>query len=193
MTSEYIKPNFNELNKLKTYYLKHIYFAARFFNDNFVGKEIIYKTKSKKTYSIIFKKRNFMHLCGIYYEDGSLPFFDLSLKNNLDINKIQIKNDGTTFQKLKVLEHIHLLISHSISMIGKVNLLYLSFDCAIRTKKQIFALTLINDSFYYVPNSILDLNARNNLPKGDIIVEISSISLDDEDKNELILINNRLK
>ncbi|HDL5690307.1 TPA: hypothetical protein PXF05_002651, partial [Mannheimia haemolytica] len=44
-------------------YIHLIEDAAKFFNSYFINKKVIYRTKTQEI-SIIFKRSNFMHLCG---------------------------------------------------------------------------------------------------------------------------------
>ncbi|MGX2949604.1 PBECR4 domain-containing protein, partial [Ursidibacter sp. B-7004-1] len=57
-------------------------------------------------------------------------------------------------------------------------------DKALRTKTRVFTLTLINDDHLFIPQSLLNLRTMNNFPKGDKIIGIKSVHL--EDKTEII-------
>lgn len=178
----YRKLNINDLKKFE-YSLEHIRNAANFFKDHFLSKEMIYSTE-KGTTSVIFKRSNFMHLCGIQYEAGATEFFNLALLKQIDLNKVLIKNDGTTFQKLSVLSSIDFLINPDITLSSGAIYLHLSFDKALRTKTKVFALTLINDDHLFVPQSLLNLRFINDFPKGEKVIGIKSVHL--EDKTEII-------
>lgn len=178
----YKKLSINDLKKFE-YNLEHIRNAAIFFKDHFLSKEMIYFTE-KETTSVIFKRSNFMHLCGIHYESGATEFFNLALLKQIDLSKVFIKNDGTTFQKLSVLSSIDFLINPEITLSSGAIYLNLSFDKALRTKTKVFALTLINDEHLFIPQSLLNLRAMNNFPKGNKIIGIKSVHL--EDKTEII-------
>lgn len=178
----YKKLSFNELKKFE-YSLEHIRNAAIFFKEHFLSKEMIYSTE-KETTSVIFKRSNFMHLCGIRYETGASEFFNLALLKQIDLNKVFIKNDGTTFQKLSVLSSIDFLINPDIVLSQGAIYLHLCFDKALRTKTKVFALTLVNDDDLFVPQSLLNLRFKHNFPKGDKIISIKSIHL--EDKTEIV-------
>ncbi|HHW7475208.1 TPA: hypothetical protein ACU207_002414 [Mannheimia haemolytica] len=102
----------------------------------------------------------------------------------IDLNKVFIKNDGTTFQKLFVLSSIDFLINLDITLSSGAIYLHISFDKALRTKTKVFALTLINDEHLSIPQSLLNLRAINNFPRGDKIIGIKSVHL--EDKTEII-------
>lgn len=178
----------NNNNKLQ----KHIGViekAAKFFLEHFVNKEVIYRTKTQ-TISIKFQKHNFMHLCGIKYQGGPNSFFEAAISGRLDLNKMKVKTndngkpDGTTDLKLSVLTYITDLISNKISITGRVIFSEnLSYDKSIRTRKQIFALSLITDEEegYYVPNSFLNLKTiKEDYPAGEKVINIKSINLLDQ-------------
>lgn len=162
--------------KLKRY-LIDIKFAANFFNTHFIGKEVIYQSKTQ-TLSLKFQPHHFLHLCGLKYQYGAKQFFKAVLENKLDLSKISVKPDGTTYLKLSLLKHIDLLISHDIQITGNAFYLHLKFDNAIKTNKLIFALTLTLDNHQELyPNSLLDLKKMNNFPSGEKVIGIKSIDL----------------
>ncbi|HDL5530390.1 TPA: hypothetical protein PXD75_002071, partial [Mannheimia haemolytica] len=57
-----------EKERLKKY-INDIENAAFFFETHFINKEVVYSTDDENI-SIIFKRSNFMHLCGVKYDDG---------------------------------------------------------------------------------------------------------------------------
>ncbi|HDX1039592.1 TPA: hypothetical protein RNX16_002136 [Pasteurella multocida] len=173
----YKRPDFNELKKFE-YLLTHIESAAIFLNEHFINKEVIYST-NHESISLIFKRSNFMHLCGIQYSEGASEFFNLALIKQIDLSKIFIKKDGTTFQKLSVLSSINSLVSPDITLTEGAFYLNLSFDKALKTRKKIFALTLVNDDNKFVPQSLLNLKFMNNFPNGNKVTSIRSIHLQD--------------
>ncbi|HDL5487531.1 TPA: hypothetical protein PXD24_002185, partial [Mannheimia haemolytica] len=80
-----------EKERLKKY-INDIENAAFFFETHFINKEVVYSTDDENI-SIIFKRSNFMHLCGVKYDDGAREFFYAAINNRLDINKIKTKSD----------------------------------------------------------------------------------------------------
>lgn len=169
-----------EQERLKKY-ISDIGNAALFFETHFINKEVIYST-DKESVAIIFKRSNFMHLCGVKYDDGAREFFEAAINNRLDINKI--KSDGTTFLKLSLLRSISFLLSVEISLADNAIYLNMSFDKALKTKKKIFALTLIDSNNSFVPQSLLNLKSINNFPNGKIVKSIKSIHL--QNQSEII-------
>lgn len=164
-----------EQERLKKY-INDIENAALFFENHFINKEVVYST-DEENISIIFKRSNFMHLCGIKYDDGAREFFYAAINNRLDINKIKVKSDGTTFLKLSLLKSINFLLSSEITLTDNAIYLNIAFDKALKTKKQVFALTLINNNHSFIPQSLLNLKNINDFPNGKVIKSIKSIHL----------------
>ncbi|WP_407574830.1 PBECR4 domain-containing protein [Streptococcus uberis] len=127
--------------------------------------------------SVYFSASNFMHLCGVKYEKNSHSFFDDCLNSNIMIDKIMIKKDGTTFQKLQVLTSVSELLGEHVYLTEGCRYLYLEFDYSLRTNKQILALTLKNDFEKVVPQSLLNLKQKNSFPKGEKVIKIYSEEL----------------
>ncbi|MFT8928393.1 MAG: PBECR4 domain-containing protein [Sporolactobacillus sp.] len=119
---------------------------------------------------------NFMHLCGVKYikPGGSRPvsgnqFFHLLDINDVSAKGLQIRDDGTTGQKLQVIKHLDKLTScASLRVIDQTTaLLNFSFQAGIRSRKHIFCLALVNAHGYYAPYSFLNYTkAFKQLPAG---------------------------
>lgn len=162
--ADYKRPGPNDSVVLKRY-LGRLAQAASFFDQYFRNKAVTYVT-AEETISLYFSATNFMHLCGIDYQKGAASFFDDCLAGHLVINEMMIKKDGTTFQKLQVLASINELIGSYVNLTLSGRYLYLEFDYALRTKKQILALTLKETPAKLVPQSLLDLKRQKTFPKG---------------------------
>ena len=78
------------------------------------------------------------------------------MDKKLDVSSLLVKKDGTTFQRLAILNSVTELTSSHVRLTGSGRYLYLEFDYALRTKKQILALTLKDTSKKIVPQSLLD-------------------------------------
>lgn len=164
----------NEVQK----YIPDIENAAKFFEEHFVNKELIYSSK-EQSISIKFKRHQFMHLCGITYLDGSNEFFNAALAKKLDIKKMKMKTDGSTQLKLSILRSINFLISDQIQLTNEGIYLKLRFDKGLRTNKLLFALTLKFDgSKELYPNSLLKLKNKD-FPIGKKVISVKAISLVD--------------
>ena len=147
---------------------------ANYFKDNFIGKKVVYCTRNQKV-SVYFSESNFMHLCGLYYSRGAKNFFLDCLDKKLEVSSVLVKKDGTTFQKLAILNSITELTSPHVRLTGSGRYLYLEFDYALRTKKQILALTLIDTSKKIVPQSLLNLKKKREFPKGESVIKIYAV------------------
>lgn len=169
---KYRLPNFNEKLKLQRYF-EQLHLAALFVKQHFIGKSMIYETNSEIV-EVRFSSTNFMHLCGIQYTESAAQFFEACLNRHVVVDKIKIKGDGTTFQKLQLLSSIGELLGAYVRLTGSGKYLYLEFDYALRTNKQILALTLKDTSRKIVPQSLLDLKRKNVFPKGEKVVKIYS-------------------
>lgn len=147
---------------------------ANYFKDYFFGKKVVYCTSNQKV-AVYFSESNFMHLCGLYYSRGAKNFFLDCLDKKLEVSSVLVKKDGTTFQKLAILNSITELTSPHVRLTGSGRYLYLEFDYALRTKKQILALTLIDTSKKIVPQSLLNLKKKREFPKGESVIKIYAV------------------
>ena len=169
---------FRTINTLEYNRIVHsipsLYKIAKYFKDNFFGKKVVYCTRNQKI-SVYFSESNFMHLCGLHYSRGAKNFFLDCLDKKLDVSSLLVKKDGTTFQKLAILNSVTELTSPHVRLTGSGRYLYLEFDYALRTKKQILALTLKDMSKKIVPQSLLDLKKKRDFPKGEDIIKIYAV------------------
>lgn len=129
---------------------------------------------------MIASATNFMHLCGILYSRGSRNFFKDAQDRKIDLSKISVKKDGTTFQKLQVLRSFPELISNNVRLTTRGKFLLLDYDYALRTSKQILALTLLNNNSNARPQSILNLHRMKKFDKGASVTKIESQEFDSE-------------
>ena len=169
---DYRNPNYNEKIKLQRFFTQ-LQIAASFFKEHFVGKIMYYETEIESV-ELHFSPTNFMHLCGVDYRKGAGSFFDDCLNRHIIIDELKIKKDGTTMQKLQVLGSIEELLGKHVHLTGSGHYLYLEFDYALRTRKQILALTLKETSKKIVPQSLLDLKRKTVFPKGQKVISIYS-------------------
>ena len=169
---------FRTINTLEYNRIVHsipsLYKIAKYFKDNFFGKKVVYCTRNQKI-SVYFSESNFMHLCGLHYSRGAKNFFLDCLDKKLDVSSLLVKKDGTTFQKLAILNSVTELTSPHVRLTGSGRYLYLEFDYALRTKKQILALTLKDTSKKIVPQSLVDLKKKRDFPKGEDIIKIYAV------------------
>ncbi|MBR7927186.1 hypothetical protein KBI51_03215 [Aerococcaceae bacterium zg-ZUI334] len=178
--SHYKRISSNEQNNIRRYF-NTLHIAAKFFEKYFINKVVTYCTVDSKI-DIYFSSSNFMHLCGIRYKKGSSSFFEDCLNQHIVLDDIEIKKDGTTIQKLQILSSISELIGENVYLTGAGRFLYLDFDYALKTRKQILALTLKDTKHRTVPQSLLDLKKQKTFLKGKPVVEIFSRNLKIEDE-----------
>lgn len=152
-----------------------------------VNKEIHYVYLKEGLYQeLVFKpkKANFMHLCGVEYQNPntkqmmrSLQFYE-ALKSN-KVSPEGILKKSFTDQKLQIINCLEDLTKCTVSIIDERTVyLNLSFEKAIRSRKQIFCLSLIRaHNEVYVPNSLLNLRSDKgkNIHKGYPVCGIYSI------------------
>lgn len=156
--------------------MKTLHDAANYFQKHFVGRKMVYRTSDCEI-AVYFSGSNYMHLCGLSYSKGAEKFFIDCLDNKVDLKCIKVKDDGTTMQKLTVLVFISELTGSHLRLTGSGRYLKLSFDYALRTKKQILAVTLKDTSNKIVPQSLLDLKSTNNFPSGEVVSQVYSVNL----------------
>ena len=77
-------------------------------------------------------------------------------------------------QKVTSFGSIEELLGKHVHLTGPGRYLYLEFDYALRTRKQILALTLKETSRKIVPQSLLDLKRKTVFPKGQKVISIYS-------------------
>lgn len=125
-------------------------------------------TNTHESFNILFRKDNFMHLCGIEYhhidalgrKKQKIPakklYSDLK-KKRVSLEQLFAKKDGSTQQKLLVLPAMQLLIQEGVRVTESGTFFHVKFDKAIRTGKNIIGLTCISSGSKYVPQSIINL------------------------------------
>ena len=134
-------------------YLPDIKLACNFVNDNLINRLIKYASENY-TYDMIFNKSNFMHLCGVKYEKGASDFFRDILDDKLELDKIQIKDDGSTIVKLQIISNLQYLFDKNIFLGPSGRIGYTTYDGVIEHK--VMVLLLKRAKSVYVPNSILN-------------------------------------
>lgn len=166
-----------ELDTFKKYLIS-IEKAVKFLDEHFIDKEMKYVKENGEIVSVLFKKENFMHLCGVKYSNFSRVFFKHAMQSKIVLENVKIKREGTTFQKLKVLEY---LIKPNISLTGSGCFLNISFDSSIKagTRNVRFALTLKNKDGNCIPISLLNTtqDKHNRFPGSERVTSIEEYDL----------------
>ena len=148
------KMKLKESIKLMSYFdeLRH---TASFLRNNITNKKILYVSDDREI-CLIFKESNFMHLTGIKYIDGPKVFFNACIGGRLDIDKVRVKVDNTTFLKLDVIGSIKDMLSiESVRLTsdGKIGQVY--YDAGIRSNKMIYFISLKEKEQIYIPTSLI--------------------------------------
>ncbi|MBS4761370.1 hypothetical protein KG089_01445 [Carnobacteriaceae bacterium zg-ZUI252] len=172
--------NYKELRQIEQS-LQALYKAAAYFKTYFIGKKVVYCTLNNEV-EVYFSESNFMHLCGLYYPKGTKKFFRDCLDKCLNVSSLLVKKDGTTMQKLQILASVSDLTSPYVRLTGSGKYLHLEFDYALRTKKQILALTLKEAQRKLIPQSLLDLKRLTIFPKGETVIKIYAIKHDTKEE-----------
>lgn len=82
-------------------------------------------------------------------------FYELVKDNKVNAENIAVKKDGTTGQKLQVIRELKSLLTADVRVIdGYVMFYNFSFEKRLRSKRQIFALSLVEER---------NINGQNNL------------------------------
>ena len=113
-----------------------------------------------------------MHLCGVTYTNSSASHFYKALKNKkVSLKRIRMRHDGTTGQKLQVLELLEMLIAPGVRVCDNGSFYNLRFDKAIRTGEMIVALTCVKANEQFVPQSLLSLATKTDKKLSKSLIE----------------------
>lgn len=110
---------------------------------------------------VYFQRSNFMHLCGVTYKYGANNFYRALKAHKISLHNVFTKSDGTTQQKLQVINNLSLLLTPNVRVTDGGIFINLRFDKALRTNKDILALTCVKDNNNYAPQSLLALHMGN--------------------------------
>lgn len=135
-------------------------YEAQFKGNDFIYTYLDKRTRSIQSMKISFASSNFMHLCGVTYKNknmnfGPKQFYSSLKKQRIVLSNIQVKSDGTTGQKLQVIDKLELLIKPGVRISDAGKFASLEFDKAIRTGRMIMALTCVKTGIQYAPQSLL--------------------------------------
>jgi hypothetical protein len=137
----------------------HVIDVFHFVSEKLINKNIIIKTK-EETITVRIVKSNLPHLLGIDYQLGYEQLWRDAIRGRIDMQKILIKSDGTTLQKLSALRSFIDLFTGNSRLVKDAKYERLYINRGIRTNKQLLALGLIDRFTYYVPNTALNLKNK---------------------------------
>lgn len=169
--SGFKKPTNSEFLRLQNE-LENMKSVLSVIQTHLINKDIVICTATKEV-AFRIEQRNIPHLFGIYYKGGGKALWKDFKRNRLNIRVMQIKEDGTTFQKLNALRSFRDLFFKQSYLTGQGKYERLTFDSSIRTDKLLLAIGFKyseNDQIFY-PNTVLNLKSKI-IPKGEKVLAI---------------------
>lgn len=163
----YHKITISEINSFKKY-IPNIQKAFSLTEKHFIGKvkTYVYIVNSREIRSlpITFQNKHFMHLCGVKYVRGSRGFVNDLRKKKLDLQNLYLKNDGSTFQKLEVIDKIDLLDSLNTKVSIGNKMASIHYSNLLRTKSDILGIAVDTDNNgMNFPLSLLNLSIKMHI------------------------------
>lgn len=130
--------------------------------NEFFDRQLVFqylKMGQNYSFSLHFAPRNFAHLCGVKYTTGANNFVnDLMAHRLKQTNVIFDETPKQVLAKAEVITGLPNLLRPGVRVSEHGSFLKLHFDKAIRTNRNILALTLINaGNTYLIPNSLINL------------------------------------
>lgn len=161
----------NKINDLRTIFLASKKYKTNLMNKNLL---IIYEDRETKIYhkeEFAFYDSNFLHLTGVEYSKStnrnknSILFFNQCLTNELRIEDISYKKDGSTRLKIEILDNI-VSMHKEATMIGNFNKSRITlFTDKICGSVRACMGAVKNEYNYYVPNTALKEDVRKLVDK----------------------------
>lgn len=147
--------------------------SAEFYKNNMSKGNVVYVFKQNdeiKALRVKYGEENFAHLVGIRFDrKNASEMLDDIVNGNGEQNAIFLKNDGSTFEKLKVISSINKLVDNDIFTLTNVaenvtQARKLRFDEALKVKDENLLLALKDfEPEVYRPYSLINLeNIRSN-------------------------------
>lgn len=156
------KPKGTEIQKIKRS-IPDIVETAQFIYNNLINKVVTYTfDNNQKKVILEFKQYNYMHLCGIRYDNGASAFFKDARKKNLHLNGINITS--YTIQKLMVIRGLTILLNEGIQATGRGAQQNFTYEKSL-LKTNWFQLAITYPNNYGVPQSLLNLKSEPVEPK----------------------------
>lgn len=157
---------------------KILFECAELYRDNLIDKNILFlyadKHKRISTLETQFLTTGFLHLTGVKFGERRMAagsFFDKCMNKRLEIDEFELASDGTTEMKLRILP-VLFRKNLSANMVG---------DFSARTPvlvteklaggvKGCMGFVYDQESGYYAPNTILNLDIRTYITNQQRIV-----------------------
>lgn len=179
----YHKINTSEIKTFNTY-IPIIRESLKTIKTNFIGKKKTYvyvkNMRCIDSISVIFKNNNLMHLYGVKYKDGSKQFvYDIKHKK-LNFHYLRVKDDGSTFQKLQVINQIDILNTLNTRISIGNNIANIHYDSLLRSREDILGIAIKNDENGN-PYPLSLLNLSNDITK--TLTSFKVLAIIEEDVN----------
>lgn len=143
--------------------------SAELYEKNLANKNLLvaYRNESGGVTEIelLFLKKHFLHLSGVQIDRESISstqFFSLCKNKRLSIREFDFSPNGTTVQKLCVLNQL-MSISQKASMIGTFdgNRLHLQTKYLVGSVHACMGFVIDDETGYYIPNTALQADIRD--------------------------------
>ena len=147
-----------------------IYHCAKLYDTNLCNKQImfVYKNANNTTdfVEVRFRSHNFLHFTGVKArkELSANHFYKLALNHKLSTNDFSFNSNHTTELKLYVLPYI-MRLDNSARMTGNYIGPHLELYTEKVTGTTTACLGLIHIKDFYIPNSVLNEDIRDIIPK----------------------------
>ena len=143
--------------------LKTIITCAKLYEQNLCGKDFIYIIRGLLNHSFCIEvtclSTNFMHLMGVNTKMKAATFYQACLNGKLSLNDFSLRKDGSTIQKSNV--SIELMSIHKRATVYG-EFIGLFTDVLLGNVRGCMGHKKPNDSRFYMPNTLLEADARNN-------------------------------
>lgn len=116
----------------------------------------------------VFEARHFHHLTGTKLKNGvkAVDFYERCIDHRLSINDFDLPGDGTAALKMQVIEQL-MSLHRTSNMVGVYggNGVKLYTEKSVGNIRGCMGFVADKDSAYYVPNTILKADIRNEVEK----------------------------
>ncbi len=143
--------------------------SAKLYEQNLANKNllVVYRdgTNAVSRIEVLFLKKHFLHLSGVKIDRDSISstkFFSLCKNKRLRIQDFDFAPNGTTVQKLCVLQQLMSIYSNA-SMIGVFdgNRLHLQTKYLVGSVHACMGFIIDGETGYYIPNTALQADIRD--------------------------------
>ena len=168
----FVQPSFSEGQRIQRS-LDLLESVATFYQQSLLERTIIYES-AHLHFGVRFASSNFAHLCGIKYKGGSSELFSALIAKRVEIERILIKRDGSTFQKLQVLPAVKSLLTSQVAIGGSGNMTQFQYDAMVRSHRKILSIHFqTNQDGLLFPVSLINLRREPRELRGEPVKHIT--------------------